>query len=143
MRQAVLCASVLGGIVTVTYLLKPIRLLHVDGFCSSVYWTARSWLWNSPVSTDFGVWRGGDPSIPGQYNKDRARLIRMWEFLRPHFVSRGYHLYARENPADLFSMLFPTSALFPTEKQEKSLLPFAKCYYKKDADAEYCFYVSR
>lgn len=140
MRQAILCASLVGGIATATYLLRPIRLLHVDDICSSVYWTARSWLWNSPVGTDFGVWRVGDPNIPGQYDKDRARLIRMWEFLRPHFVSRGYYLYTFENPADYFSMLFPDIPL-PTETEKRSI-PYAECFYKKPADAEYCFFVS-
>lgn len=136
--RAILGASLVGGIATATYLLRPIRLLRLDDFCSSVYWTARSWLWNSPVSTDFSVWRVGDPNIPGQYDKDRARLIRVWDSLRPHFASRGYHLYALENPTDIYTMLFPCTQ----PSTETPSFPFAKSFYKEDIDAEFCYYVS-
>ena len=138
MRQIILCASVLGGIVTATHLLRPIRLLRVDDFCSSVYWTVRSWLWNSPVAAGYDVWHVGDPNIPGQYDKDRARLIRVWDFLRPHFTSRGYYLYALENPKDIYTMLFPCTQL----SAEASSFPFARSFYKEDIDAEFCYYVS-
>ena len=140
MRQTIVCASVLGGIATATYLLRPIRLLRVGDFCNSVYWTARSWLWNSPVAAGYDVWNVGDPNIPGQYDKDRARLIRVWDFLRPHFASRGYHLYALEDPRDIFTMLYPTIPL--AKETAKRSFPFAECFYKKSADAEYCYYVS-
>lgn len=139
-ERAILYTSVVGGIVTATYLLRPIQLLRVDDFCNSVYWTARSWLWNNPVSAGYSAWSVGDPNIPGQYDKDRARLIRVWDFLRPHFASRGYHLYSLENPEDIFTMLYPGTPL--STETEKRSFPFAKCFYKKTVDAEYCYYVS-
>ena len=144
MRQveAILYASLVGGIATATYLLRPIRLLDVDDFYNSVYWTARSWLWNNPVDKGFGVWRHDDPNIPGQYAKDRARLIRVWDFLRPHFASRGYHLYTLENPADIFTMLFPHHSTPLSTEKETNKSPFAKCLYKQNVDAEFCYYVS-
>ncbi|KAF8881728.1 hypothetical protein CPB85DRAFT_1567343 [Mucidula mucida] len=133
--RAALSASIVGGVLTAAYLLKPIRLVRVNGACS-IYWTARSWLWNYPVTDDYAIWDTGDPNDEQVLDSDRIRLLRIWRFLRPFFVSRGYHPYVVKDSTKLFSALVPNSS----KTNEKMSFPFASCFYQTDADAEAFFF---
>ena len=126
------CAS------TIAYLIWTIRPLHVDGICSSIYWTVRSWLWNYPVPYDFDSWFGSGKR--DEFFQDRAKFIRVWHFLRPFFVSHGYDLYTFKNPEDTSEPLFPC----PTTSvvAEKVLFPYARRLYDDPTQTRFDFSVS-
>ncbi len=133
-----LCLSLAGGVLATTYFLRPVRWVRVDGFWDSIHWTIRSWLWDYPVTQDYGVWYAGDPNDRELWENERRRLLRMWCFLRLFFASRGYHLYVPKDSADIFSDLVLTT----TRSNGKYSFPFAPCLYKTDKEAEYSFYVT-
>ncbi|KAF8881724.1 hypothetical protein CPB85DRAFT_417608 [Mucidula mucida] len=112
------------------------RVCIPTGVCSSFYWTVRSWLWNYPVTEDYAIWDTGDPNDRQVFESDRIRLLRTWRFLRPFFVSRGYHPYVLKDPTDLFSNIVPS---IPAST-EKMTFPFAQRFYRTDADAETYFF---
>ncbi len=130
--------SLAGGILATTYIFKPVQWIRVNGFWSSLYWTIRSWLWNYPVTQDYGVWKTGDPNDLEVFESDRRRLLRMWRFLRPFFPSCGYHLYVPKDSADIYSYLVPITPM----SSGMHSFPFAPCLYKTDAEAEFPFYVT-
>ncbi|KAF8900797.1 hypothetical protein CPB85DRAFT_1439366 [Mucidula mucida] len=134
--RAALSVSLVGGILTTVYLLRPIRVVRVQGAYSSLYWTIRSWLWNYPVTKDYAIWDTGDPNDEQVFESDRLRLLRIWRFLRPFFVSCGYHPYVLKDPTDLFSHIIPSTPA----STEKMAFPFAQCFYKADDDAETTFF---
>ncbi|KAF8915010.1 hypothetical protein CPB85DRAFT_451305 [Mucidula mucida] len=135
--RAALSVSLVGGILTTVYLLRPIRVVRVQGAYSSLYWTIRSWLWNYPVTEDYAIWDTGDPNDEQVFESDRLRLLRIWRFLRPFFVSCGYHPYVLKDPTDLFSHIIPSTPA----STEKMTFPFAQRFYRTDADAETNFFV--
>ncbi len=135
--RVALSVSLVGGLLATTYWLRPIQVVRVPGVCSSFYWTVRSWLWNYPVTEDYAIWDTGDPNDRQVFESDRIRLLRIWRFLQPFFVSRGYHPYVLKDPTDLFSDIVPS---IPAST-EKTTYPFAQCFYRTDADAETYFYV--
>ncbi|KAF8885115.1 hypothetical protein CPB85DRAFT_1566945 [Mucidula mucida] len=134
--RVALSVSLVGGLLATTYLLRPIHVVRVQGVCSSFYWTVRSWLWNYPVTEDYAIWDTGDPNDRQVFESDRIRLLRIWRFLQPFFVSRGYRPYVLKDPTDLFSDIVPS---IPAST-EKTTYPFAQCFYRTDADAETYFY---
>ncbi len=135
--RVALSVSLIGTILTSAHFLRPIRVVRVPGVCSSFYWTVRSWLWNYPVTEDYAIWDTGDPNDRQVFESDRIRLLRIWRFLRPFFVSRGYHPYVLKDPTDLFSNIVPS---IPAST-EKMTFPFAQRFYRTDADAETYFFV--
>ncbi len=135
--RAALSVSLIGGILTTAYYLRPIRVVHVQGAYSSIYWTVRSWLWNYPVTEDYAIWDTGDPTDEQVFESDRIRLLRIWRFLRPFFVSHGYHPYVLKDPTDIFSEIVPS---IPAST-EKMTFPFAQRFYRTDDDAETNFFV--
>ncbi|KAF8915008.1 hypothetical protein CPB85DRAFT_1433210 [Mucidula mucida] len=130
--------SLAGGVLATTYIFKPVQWIRVHGFWSSLYWTIRSWLWNYPVTQDYGVWKTGDPNDLEVFESDRRRLLRMWRFLRPFFPSCGYHLYVPKDSADIYSYLVPITPM----SSGMHSFPFAPCLYKTDSEAEFPFYVT-
>ncbi|KAF8891973.1 hypothetical protein CPB85DRAFT_1440913 [Mucidula mucida] len=135
-NAAALSISLGGGVLAAVYLLKPIRWVRVNGFWSSLYWTFRSWLWNYPITQDYAVWDTGDPNDVEVFERDRRRLLRMWRFLGPFFVSCGYHPYVPKDSADIYSDLVPTTG----KSTVTHSFPFASCLYKTDADAKFMYY---
>ncbi|KAF8881734.1 hypothetical protein CPB85DRAFT_1567348 [Mucidula mucida] len=134
--RAALSVSLIGAILTSAYFHRPIRVVRVQGVCSSFFWTARSWLWNYPVTEDYAIWDTGDPTDEQVFGSDRIRLLRIWRFLRPFFVSRGYHPYVLKDPTDLVSDLVPSTP----PSTEKITIPFAQRFYSTDDDAEATFF---
>ncbi len=135
--RAALSVSLIGAILTSAYFHRPIRVVRVQGVCSSFFWTARSWLWNYSVTEDYAIWDTGDPTDEQVFGSDRIRLLRIWRFLRPFFVSRGYHPYVLKDPTDLVSDLVPSTP----PSTEKITIPFAQRFYSTDDDAEATFFV--
>ncbi|KAF8995274.1 hypothetical protein BDZ89DRAFT_1149699 [Hymenopellis radicata] len=122
------------------FLFRGFGILLVGGFGSSLYWTARSWLWQCPVRSQYPrLWDTGDPNDRQLYARQKSRLIRLWTFLRPFFASQGYHLFLPNKPSDIFSALSPVT---PRAKPDHAF-PFAQSYYRDDADAAFSFIAPR
>ncbi|KAF8885117.1 hypothetical protein CPB85DRAFT_1442142 [Mucidula mucida] len=135
-NAAALSIALGGGVLAAVHLLKPIPWVRVNGFWSSLYWTFRSWLWNYPITQDYAVWDTGDPNDVEVFERDRRRLLRMWRFLGPYFVSCGYHPYVPKDSADIYSDLVPTTS----KASGNFSFPFASCLYKTDADAKFAYF---
>ncbi len=135
--RVALSVSLIGAILTSAHFLRPIRVVRVQGVCSSFFWTARSWLWNYPVTEDYAIWDTGDPTDEQVFESDRIRLLRIWRFLRLFFVSRGYHPYVLKDSTDIFSEIVPS---IPAST-ENMTFPFAQRFYRTDDDAETNFFV--
>src|SRR6267154_6897635 len=95
----------LVGLATLTWLYRPLSFIRTHTFASSVYWTIRSWLWSYPVTPEFDMWDEGDPIEEEKWMKERRRIIRTWNFLRPFFAARGYDLYTKAKPEPSSSRL--------------------------------------
>ncbi len=121
------------------FILKQLGIIIVGGFTTSIYWTARSWLWRCPVRTEYSrLWHTGDANDHELYVRQKRRLIRVWTFLRPFFASKGYHLFLHEDPEDIFGVLKPVTPA----GNEQNVFPFAQQYGCDDADAAFHFIVS-
>ncbi|KAF9045911.1 hypothetical protein BDZ89DRAFT_99587 [Hymenopellis radicata] len=140
--RTALSVSLVGGIAIACFM-RPIRIVRVEGVCSSLYWTVRSWIANYPVTQDYpGIWRTGDPNDRQNYYRQHARLIRVWGFLRPFFASHGYELFVQKDSKDVFSECLPSSVQVATGDSEISF-PFAQRLYKDDKHAAFHFIAPR
>ncbi|EKM77856.1 hypothetical protein AGABI1DRAFT_130128 [Agaricus bisporus var. burnettii JB137-S8] len=90
---------------------RPLHWVRMHSFSSSLYWTARSWLWNHPITSDYAVWDQGDPNEWEEWTKERARILRIWKFLEPYFSQRGYTLYVQKDLTDVFAPQYPASKM--------------------------------
>ncbi|KAF9017872.1 hypothetical protein BDZ89DRAFT_1140427 [Hymenopellis radicata] len=107
---------------------------------TGIYWMARSWLWNYPLTSACpDLWYTGDPNDRKLFLREKIRLIRIWGFLRPFFASRGYDLFLNQEPSDVFGRLSPVS---PRGSQNPGH-PFAQNYYRNDDDATFSFFAPR
>jgi hypothetical protein len=110
----------------------------MQGILSSIYWTARSWLWNYPITQDFGLWDEGDPSDVEAWMNNRKRILYTWHFLRPFFASHGYSLYVHSDPTAFCSSLIPCTKRTTAE----AIFPFAQYCCRDDDQLEFDFTVS-
>ncbi len=63
--RATLVVSLVSGILTSAYFLRPIRVVRAQGPSSSLYWTE-----------DYAIWDTGDPTDEQGFESDRIRLLR-------------------------------------------------------------------
>ncbi|KAF7763837.1 hypothetical protein Agabi119p4_8374 [Agaricus bisporus var. burnettii] len=104
------------GIATVLWRYRPVRWIRTHSLTSSLYWTARSWLWNYPLTPDLAIWDEGDPNQYEKWLEERARTVRIWEFLSPYFAERGYTMYIRADLSDVMVYRFPASSMIDASK---------------------------
>jgi hypothetical protein len=109
-----------------------------QGVLSTIYWTIRSWLWNYPITEDFGLWNEGNPADVEAWAKNRKRILLTWSFLRPFFISQGYSLYVHKDPKAFCSSLIPCTKRTTAEM----LFPFAQYCCQNDSQLEFDFIVS-
>ncbi|KAF7763439.1 hypothetical protein Agabi119p4_7976 [Agaricus bisporus var. burnettii] len=115
-------------------LFRPVHWVRTHSFTSSLYWSARSWLWNHPITSDYAVWDQGDPSEWEEWNKERARILRIWKFLEPYFAERGYTLYVQKDLTDVFALQYPASKMIETRHLS---YPYAQYHCKNEADLRF------
>jgi hypothetical protein len=118
-RQALTLSVACLGFV---WLYRPVRWVHTQSILNSVYWTARSWLWNYPVTPDYEIWNEGDPNDEN-FRKERARTVGLWEFLSPFFAQRGYTVYVRQDMEDIFVRI-PASGMIDPRKLSYPFAPY-------------------
>jgi len=110
----------------------------------TVYWTMRSWVYDYPITGDYTVWdqEGFDVGNEETWVPARRRNIRRWNFLRPFFASRGYHLYRRnayldnDYQSDLFATLLTTPPAARTKAVE---YPYALNCLDDDTQAKFTY----
>lgn len=119
---------------------RHIRILHVGGIPSSIYWTVCSWLHGHPVPTDYRSWYGKNTDDHEDNWRDRRRAVGVWTFLQPFFALRGYNLYVFNNPDDISTYLFPKPSSI-TSNDDHS--PYGRCLYEDRAAISFVFGVSR
>jgi hypothetical protein len=115
-------------------LYRPVHWVSTDSFTNSLYWTARSWLWNHPVTSDYGIWDQGDPYEQEKWVGERARILHIWKFLEPYFAERGYTLYVQKDLVDVFGFQYPASEMIDPER---SLYPYAQYRCKDDKELKF------
>jgi hypothetical protein len=118
----------------IMFALPLYRLMHwvsADSFTGSLYWTVRSWLWNHPVTSDFGIWDQGDPNEQEKWVEERTRILHIWKFLEPFFVERGYTLYIQKDLTNVFALQCPASKMIDPER---SLYPYGQYCCKDDEE---------
>ncbi|XP_006463121.1 hypothetical protein AGABI2DRAFT_119947 [Agaricus bisporus var. bisporus H97] len=104
------------GIATILWRYRPVRWIRTHSLISSLYWTARSWLWNYPLTPNLAIWDEGDPNQYEKWLEERARTVRIWEFLAPYFAERGYMMYIRADLSDVMVYRFPASSMTDASK---------------------------
>lgn len=124
------------GISTWSY--RPLHVIRMQGILSSIYWTVRSWLWNYPITQDFGLWNEGNPNDVEAWMRNRKRILYTWRFLRPFFASHGYSLYVHSDPTAFCSSLIPCTKRTTAE----AIFPFAQYCCHNDDQLEFDFVVS-
>jgi hypothetical protein len=114
-------------------LYRPVHWVSTDSFAGSLYWAVRSWLWNHPVTSNYGIWDEGDPEEQEKWYKQQARVLSIWKFLEPFFAQQGYTLYVQKDLTDVFALQCPASKMIDPEQ---SLYPYAQYHCKNDKDLE-------
>jgi len=122
---------------TLSLITGPFRIIRMpQGVLSTIYWTIRSWLWNYPITEDFGIWKEGNPADVEAWAKNRKRILHTWSFfLRPFFISQGYSLYVHKDPKAFCSSLIPCTKRTTAEM----LFPFAQYCCENDSQLEFDF----
>lgn len=114
-------------------LYRPVHWISTDSFINSLYWTARSWLWNNPVTPDYGIWNEGDACDQEKWFMELIRILRIWKFLEPYFAECQYTLYVQRDSTNVFAPLCPASKVIDPER---SLYPYAQYLYKGNKELE-------
>ena len=115
-----------------------LRVVHMEGVLSSIYWTIRSWLWNYPITQDFGLWNEGDPADLETWMNNRKRILHTWHFLHPFFISHGYNPYVHKDPKAFCSPLISSTK----RNTADALFPFAQYCCQDESQLEFDFSVS-
>ncbi|KAF9020942.1 hypothetical protein BDZ89DRAFT_1071866 [Hymenopellis radicata] len=128
------------AVLLIWFLVRRLGFVRVGAIHTAIYWTARSWAWNYPLTSACpDLWYTGDPNDRQLFLREKTRLIRIWTFLRPFFASRGYDLFLNKQPNNIFGLLLPVS---PRGCQNPGH-PFAQNHYRHDDDAAFSFFAPR
>lgn len=72
---------------------RMVRVIQLDSVVDSLIWTFRHWCRCDPLPT-INEWKITDEDDSERSLEELELAIDAWEFLRPYFSQRGYHLYA-------------------------------------------------
>ncbi|KAF7763827.1 hypothetical protein Agabi119p4_8364 [Agaricus bisporus var. burnettii] len=125
---------------------RPLHWVPTHSFTSSIYWTLRSWLWNYPITPDFGIWVVGDTTDRQRFFKEKARTRHIWTFLEPYFAQRGYTFYISSEESTYVvlparKMIDPRELSYPyalyccnDERELEFICSAARVWPARDAD---------
>ncbi|XP_006463118.1 hypothetical protein AGABI2DRAFT_119942 [Agaricus bisporus var. bisporus H97] len=125
---------------------RPLHWVPTHSFTSSIYWTLRSWLWNYPITPDFGIWVVGDTTDRQRFFKEKARTRLIWTFLELYFAQRGYNLYVSSEESTYVvlparRMIDPRELSYPyaqyccnDERELEFICSAARVWPARDAD---------
>ncbi|KIM36285.1 hypothetical protein M413DRAFT_449332 [Hebeloma cylindrosporum] len=100
-----------------------------------VHWVSRSIFWGMQVSSNAESWDYTNYHSDELLFPQIRRMLKVWNFMRPFFASRGYELYCNthSNPFELFPVSKPGLATV------QETYPYGRRMYENDDDAIFYF----